>query len=195
MLIQSNKLFNILSKIVFAIYIVILIWIIVFKCNLMENLYSNYKLNVDRTIWNRFTNYLAPFNCYYPSNIHKYNALSLLKDDILNCVIFIPFGLFLSYFINEKKFVKVLIITFTLSGVVEVIQLFSLIGAFATKDIITNVFGAILGYFIYKLLFKTKINNNKIKVFNTISFLLIVIFLPVAIFAIINTFLLISITT
>ena len=66
-----------------------------------------------------------------------------------NILIFIPFGVFISSYINSKKVYPVFFITLLTSTVVELVQL--RIGrSFDIDDIILNVLGTIIGYFIYK---------------------------------------------
>lgn len=73
-------------------------------------------------------------------------------DTVLNVVLFLPFGFFLSLMYNRHKCIGKIIgagILFSVS--IEIIQMFGR-GATDINDLITNTAGACLGYYIYKLL-------------------------------------------
>lgn len=65
-------------------------------------------------------------------------------------------------------------------------QLFTIIGCYSTKDLITNVLGGLIGYFLYKLLYRD--NDAKvIKILNICSFVVVIVLFPVVVYAIVNT--------
>lgn len=184
--IKSEKLLTILSKIVFILYIIILLWAIIFKCNLFDSINKLYAYYLPKSLTERFTTFLIPFQDYFKGQFVVQRDV-LLKDDILNVIIFIPLGLYVSFFVEEKKALKTLLITICLSLVLEVFQLFSLIGSFATKDIITNALGGMLGYLAYRLIYKRDNPPLKIMILNIISLVVILVALSIAIYAIVNT--------
>ena len=98
-------------------------------------------------------------------------------------VIFIPFGLYVSLFSKNKKILKTVIFAFCISLFFEVFQLFTLLGGGSTKDIITNTFGALIGALIYRGIY----SEDRIKYFNIISIVVIVIAVPLLMYAIVNT--------
>ena len=69
----------------------------------------------------------------------------------------------------------------------ELFQLFSLLGSFETKDFITNVLGAFIGYLLYKLIYKNENSRKKLIIMNIISSVAILVFGLVLIYAIKNT--------
>lgn len=74
-----------------------------------------------------------------------------------NILIFVPFGLFISEYLNAKKVYSVFIVSLLTSASVELVQL--RIGrSFDIDDILLNVIGSILGYMLYKLLKHIKTN-------------------------------------
>ncbi len=79
---------------------------------------------------------------------YKIGSNLFFKNVIGNILLFIPFGLFLSYFYKAKCFF-ILIVTIIYSSLIETFQL--LIGrVFDIDDIILNVIGSLVGYLLYK---------------------------------------------
>ena len=67
-----------------------------------------------------------------------------------NLLLFLPYGLYITYYLDLKKPLSVMGYAFVISLSIELIQ--SIIGrVFDVDDIILNVLGALLGYFIYRL--------------------------------------------
>ena len=72
------------------------------------------------------------------------------KNIFGNMLLFVPYGIFIAKYVDLKQPVVVAIIAFITSLSIEVIQF--LIGrVFDVDDIILNVLGCLLGYFIYRL--------------------------------------------
>ena len=178
---KEIKRLNILSIILFCIYILLLIWIVLFKCNIYLSITNGYFEFKTLTLKERFDYYLIPFIDYF--NNDSTQTFIKLKDGILNVFVFIPLGLYLSFFIKNNKFIKVIIYTFLISLLFEIIQLFSLLGSFQTEDLILNTFSGLLGYIIYKIIYKEK----NIKVLNILSLICIIILTPILIYGVINT--------
>jgi glycopeptide antibiotics resistance protein len=178
---KEIKRLNILSIILFCIYILLLIWIVLFKCNIYLSITNGYFEFKTLTLKERFEYYLIPFIDYF--NNDSTQTFIKLKDGILNVFVFIPLGLYLSFFIKKNKFIKVIIYSFLISLLFEIIQLFSLLGSFQTEDLILNIFSGLLGYIIYKIIYKEK----NIKVLNILSLICIIILTPILIYGVINT--------
>ena len=178
---KEIKRLNILSIILFCIYILLLIWIVLFKCNIYLSITNGYFEFKTLTLKERFDYYLIPFIDYF--NNDSTQTFIKLKDGILNVFVFIPLGLYLSFFIKKNKFIKVIFYTFLISLLFEIIQLFSLLGSFQTEDLILNTFSGLLGYIIYKIIYKEK----NIKVLNILSLICIIILTPILIYGVINT--------
>ena len=178
---KEIKRLNILSIILFCIYILLLIWIVLFKCNIYLSITNGYFEFKTLTLKERFDYYLIPFIDYI--NNDSTQTFIKLKDGILNVFVFIPLGLYLSFFIKKNKFIKVIFYTFLISLLFEIIQLFSLLGSFQTEDLILNIFSGLLGYIIYKIIYKEK----NIKVLNILSLICIIILTPILIYGVINT--------
>ena len=184
--IKSEKLFYLLSKIIFIIYIILLVWVIVFKCNYVLSFDSTYQYFKNYTIQERIDFGLIPFADYFVGPFIT-QLDTIIEDDILNVFVFMPLGMYLTLFLKNKRFIKVLLISITFSTLFELFQLFSLIGSFSTKDLITNTIGGILGYLICLLIYKKENSILKIKILNILSIIVIILFIPVVLYAIINT--------
>ena len=178
---KEIKRLNILSIILFCIYILLLIWIVLLKCNIYLSITNGYFEFKTLTLKERFDYYLIPFIDYI--NNDSTQTFIKFKDGILNVIVFIPLGLYLSFFIKNNKFIKVIFYTFLISLLFEIIQLFSLLGSFQTEDLILNTFSGLLGYIIYKIIYKEK----NIKVLNILFLICIIILTPILIYGVINT--------
>ncbi len=111
----------------FVMYILILFYIVTFQDNTLGS--SNF----------------IPFK-----EMFRYNIGSELffKNIVGNMILFIPFGVFTSFYINKHKVFPVLIVAFISSLSIEFTQ--SKIGrVFDIDDIMLNIIGAVIGYFIY----------------------------------------------
>ncbi|MDD6323774.1 MAG: VanZ family protein [Bacilli bacterium] len=83
--------------------------------------------------------------------IFRYSLGSRLfiKNVLGNIILFMPYGYFVSYYLNLKKPISAFFMVLLVSASVEVIQL--LIGRiFDIDDIILNVIGGLFGFYIYK---------------------------------------------
>ena len=90
---------------------------------------------------NAFDFFAAPVKTFY-------YALTILKNYIGNIVLFVPMGYFLpTFFKNCKNFKFYVIFIVLLILAVELVQFFSMLGAFDIDDVIMNVIGAIIGLF------------------------------------------------
>lgn len=68
-----------------------------------------------------------------------------------NIIGFMPFGFLLPLLsVRERRLIMVTLLTFELSLVVEVIQLFTGLGSFDVDDLILNTLGGMIGYLCYR---------------------------------------------
>ncbi len=120
------------------------------------------------------TSLMISGNNFIPfKEIMRYELGSKLffKNVLGNLAMFIPYGFFASLYLKlDKKYQSFLIITFA-SVSIETTQL--LIGrVFDVDDIILNIIGGMIGYFIYRLL--EKIGDSLPKIFKSNWFLNII---------------------
>ena len=108
--------------------------------------------------------------------ITRYNFGSrlFLKNVLGNILLFVPFGFFVSWFLKNKKLKLTFGITMITSVSIELVQLY--IGrVFDIDDIILNIVGGIIGYYIYHLF--DLIREKLPKIFNNEIFLDIIVVL------------------
>ena len=81
---------------------------------------------------------------------------TLIRDDGLsvfgveNILLFIPFGILVPLIFEKmRKFYKVTILGFSMSLIIEIVQLITKRGHFELDDILLNTLGTIIGYLIY----------------------------------------------
>lgn len=152
---ENNKKIKFSIKIFFILYILLLIWIIVFK----------FRLNISSIKSIRSIN-LLPF---------KTNTLvNGIKETIINFLLFIPFGMYLKYFFKNHTFLNIGIIILT-SFIFEVLQYVLHIGVSDITDIIMNTFGGLIGIILINIMFSL---TKRLNLFNKlIDYILI--FIPI----------------
>lgn len=72
------------------------------------------------------------------------------RNIIGNIIMFIPFGFFASYYLKLNKKSIIFYLTLVVSIIIELIQL-KIGRAFDVDDIILNMAGSLIGYFIYRI--------------------------------------------
>lgn len=94
------------------------------------------------------TNNFIPFK-----EIFRYEIGSKLfvKNIVGNIILFIPFGLFVSYLMKKRKVSPIILITIITSTVIEYTQL-KIGRTFDIDDILLNVIGGFIGYLIYLII-------------------------------------------
>ena len=122
---------------------------------------------------------LIPFK-----EIFRYQIGSRLfiKNIIGNILLFLPYGYFIGYYINNKKITTAAILTMIISITIEIVQL-NIGRTFDIDDVILNTCGGTIGFIIYNI--SENINKYLPKIFKTdgfINFIVIVILLLVIIF-------------
>lgn len=161
----------------FILYFIILFWVLVFKCNVFVEVVLNPRR---LSLSERFFKYLIPFS----DIIRTYQRGGNIAWDIFLCVmnviLLIPLGVFLPYLLKRTHS---LIAVILMPTIIELFQLFTAIGVFASADLITNLLGGVIGLWIYKKLF-SKIPEQTVE--KTVKWLSIVM-LPISAFAIIQT--------
>lgn len=129
-------LYDELLKLGFLIYIISLFYVVTFQ----------------DVSWS--TSNFIPFK-----EMFRYRLFSSMffKNVIGNMIMFMPYGFFISYILKLDKKKIVFILSILVSLTIETTQL--VIGrVFDVDDIILNVLGGLIGYFIYRLI--TKIQSH-----------------------------------
>ncbi|MBN3520197.1 VanZ family protein [Algoriphagus lutimaris] len=118
------------TKVLLAIYLLVLVWIILFKLGEGFSYMEKRSLN------------LIPFITLYLSKM----------EVLLNVVIFIPLGTYTATLMKSWSFSKQLFSIFLLSLLFESLQIILKIGTFDVTDLITNTIGGWIGYLLYQLI-------------------------------------------
>ncbi len=88
---------------------------------------------------------------------YKLGSRLFIKNVLGNIIMFIPYGFFVSYYLDLKKLLHAFLMVLLVSVSIEVTQL--MIGrVFDIDDIILNVTGGIIGFYIY--FFLNAINDH-----------------------------------
>lgn len=84
---------------------------------------------------------------------YDFGSQLFVKNVLGNMILFLPFGFFVSYYLKSKKDFLPVILTLIASCSIETVQM--VIGrVFDIDDIILNLLGGIIGFFLYYLLVK-----------------------------------------
>ena len=81
--------------------------------------------------------------------------LSLIEENIMNVIAFLPLGLFVSIGIRKLKWRHTAIVGFCLSVAIELMQYYFEKGQCEIDDVIHNTLGCVIGYYIVKVAFKS----------------------------------------
>ena len=79
--------------------------------------------------------------------------MRLLIDALLNVAIFIPIGFCSSVFLRYPKWLKILLLSISLSCTIEISQYILSRGCCDTNDVMNNAIGGLMGYWIWKTLY------------------------------------------
>ena len=125
--------------IVFAVYILIVLKLTVFRSTVP---YDESQINL--TLFIELINVLQ--------NEGTSRFLWLLLGNI---GWFVPFGFLLPILLKQESFLKIVILGFLFSLIIESLQYVFRLGVAELDDLILNVLGAAIGYLLYKSMMKT----------------------------------------
>ncbi|MBP1904669.1 glycopeptide antibiotics resistance protein [Paenibacillus turicensis] len=121
------------TKLLFSIYLIALVWIILFKLSLsFEDLGHMRSIN------------LIPFN----ESLVLNNKLDF-SEIIMNVIIFMPLGIYIGTLCSKWSTGRKIFLLFLVSLLCEVFQYILGVGASDITDIINNTVGGIVGLLIY----------------------------------------------
>ncbi|MBO5930826.1 MAG: VanZ family protein [Clostridia bacterium] len=167
---KTNKIQR-LARVAFALYMLLLVWIIALKCNMRNAI-------LDAKIYNRWFTLAERFemclSCF---------AKTDFEDGAVNVLVFIPLGMLMPFLMRKCAVLKTMVLCFFISTGFEILQIINCIGAFTYIDIINNTAGGIIGAIVYLLLHK-KVKEKPLGVAFTV---LISILIPTLIAAAVNT--------
>ena len=172
---SKKKSFNVLMITAFIMYVLVLILAIMLKTFMVEDLMVSYNYLSTFTLKERFIRGIKLIE-FYKIEYELQIIDKTIILDLLNCIVFIPFGIFISHFIKKHKVLISVLITFLFSVFIELFQLFTIIGSFMLNDLITNVIGGLIGSILYVVITKNKkygIYNILISVFLLLESILV----------------------
>ena len=88
---------------------------------------------------------LVPYKDYFANN------MDLLKDALMNVMMFVPVGFCTSVLLRRPMWLKILLLSGILSCCIELSQFVLSRGFCDINDVMNNMFGGLLGYWTYCL--------------------------------------------
>ena len=146
---NSNKWNPKYLKVIFYIYIAIVLKVIIFKYPFRDlvEIVSTWNRGVIRSGFETANFTLFKTIRMYINYSYMLNSFENLVGNIM---VFVPFGFLLPHIKeNGKKFYVLFLNAFIFILGIEVFQMFSAFGAFDVDDILLNCLGAILGWSVY----------------------------------------------
>jgi glycopeptide antibiotics resistance protein len=154
MRLKNETRLNKLTFALFVIYLIALTWIILFKMHF--NIASLSNVNLRRIN-------LIPF-----AGSLIVNGRVGISEIILNVIIFIPFGIYISILGNKWGIIKKIIPVFAVSLIYETLQYIFSIGMSDITDLLGNTLGGVIGIGLFSG--ASKIFKEKtIKIFNILA--------------------------
>jgi glycopeptide antibiotics resistance protein len=135
-LLKNKEKFNVGNELMMLTFIVYILCL--FQIVTSQDVSGVHGVNV--TLFKELTRYQVGSRLFY-------------RNIIGNILMFIPFGFFTSYYLKLEKKRTIFCLTLIVSIVIELIQL-KIGRAFDVDDIILNMVGSLLGYFVYRLMDK-----------------------------------------
>ena len=148
-------------------YIVVLFWALWLKFNDFHMVVLNYQWLSKLSIKERFLYDLIPFQI-------RYDFWGQFVQFPANAVVFAPFGVFLNHLFTKKNIWRDLAICFGVSLSIEIVQLFTIIGSFATADLIMNTLGYFIGLAVYYLIFAKLSTQQTVWLYRVVNAILFV---------------------
>ncbi|MDD6879143.1 MAG: VanZ family protein [bacterium] len=111
---------------------------------------------------------------------YDFGSRLFIKNIIGNVIMFVPYGFFVEYYCKSDKLKSVLWLVFIASLVIETTQL-AIGRVFDVDDVLLNVIGGVLGYYIYRII--NKLGDAWPKVFKSSLFLDLITIVIFALFA------------
>ena len=136
-----------LSSVVTVLFILLLFWALWLKCNIPMLVKMSYAHLSEMSLYDRFMFNIIPFYVWQ-------NFFLQWTEIVINGLIFAPFGVLLNHVFVKTNVLRDLAICFFVSLVIEITQLFTIIGNFATVDLVMNTLGYFIGFAIYRLIFE-----------------------------------------
>ena len=178
---KDKKTFSILMKISLVLFVLVLVFAIMLKAIMPKDLIANYQFLSSMNVSERLIRGLKIFEFYQiEAEIGELSKAIIL--DFFNMIVFIPFGILLAHCFKKNKILKTLLVSFVFIVLIELFQLYSIIGAFMINDLLINILGSLIGCFIYVLVIK----KEKYNVYNVLLLIFIILCIASLIYLLVN---------
>lgn len=164
---KKERLLSLVVGVMFIVYLLILVRIILFKDTQLYNLFAmighgQREINI------------IPFASTFEM-INSMGSLHILQNIVGNIALFFPMGMFIPLLMN-KGFKQTVVIIIGISVGIEVAQFVLAVGISDIDDVIFNMLGASVGWFVYKYI-QQKIKRRFIFKLSIIGMLIVFGFL------------------
>ena len=185
--IENNNLMDKISlttlmSIAFGLYIVIVFWAVLFKCNMNYILEEGY-LGLMDAHWTKRIFFFDDFYGWFKRAAEGDILNSDLITAALNCLLLLPFGVCCMHFSKRKSILLTTLFALLFCLVIEVIQLHTFWGFFSFDDLFTNTLGGFLGAILYRIIYR----QEREGIFKGIAIVCIAILAPLTVYAAIRT--------
>ena len=133
-LIKNKQKFSIGNELIMLVFIIYILCL--FQIVTGQDVSGAHGVNV--TLFKELTRYQVGSKLFY-------------RNIVGNIIMFVPFGFFTSFYLKLDKKRIIFYLTLIVSVVIELIQL-KIGRAFDVDDIILNMVGGMLGYYLYRLM-------------------------------------------
>lgn len=180
----NKKQFDKMCVAIFALYLWLLVWVISLKWNKTITITDTYYIFGAMTWTEKLEFVKTSFKAVYQTTSWDLFWKDPLQE-VLNVVVFAPFGLYISHFTKKNKIVWSVALSLLLSVTFECLQLVTNIGCFSAIDIIDNTLGGLVGWGVYALIYNE--TPKRLKTLSVASIVILAIAVPLAIFALVKT--------
>lgn len=158
------------------LFVLLLVWAIYLKFGRAYSIEVNHYRLHEYSAKERFLLDIIPFEI----GDHHTNPKMAVVEIFLNGLVMAPFGVLFNIIDKRPRVLKHLLIVFLISLTFEIVQFCTLIGGFATADLIMNTLGYFIGYGIYHLIFKRLPDKANLIIFAIVN----VLFIGILIYAV-----------
>lgn len=142
---KTKEVIRVLLWVFFIIYIVALTYFLFFSERFGRVMGSDYRYNLH--LFREIKRYII-----YRREL---GITNFMINIVGNVVAFIPFGFILPAISpRNRKFLNIALLSFELTLSIEIMQLVLQVGTFDVDDILMNLIGGIIGYFIFTIGYK-----------------------------------------
>jgi glycopeptide antibiotics resistance protein len=149
------------AAMLFLIYILILVWVIMLKCNMEIPVRMSLEFFGDMTVEQR-----AEWTfCHFRFNGDgPFISKDAIEDMLVNIVLFVPIGMMLPFIFKKHRFPMTALYGFLMTLAFELSQFIFAIGGFAYIDLITNTAGSVIGCALFYLIYPRLKENTVLKI-------------------------------